>query len=443
VWRIHNIPEKSPKVPRPTVLPALSPTTSSIDDDIYMGEELRVEKTPSEANYESDIYMEDDMEIRGKSLGEETPEVEEIQIDYSENLREWGSGGPNFNREWGATDSSFPLGYGANQPFNFGNTENTLASNGIQSSRQKRHTSLLPHPAKKQARNALKSILESVDGTEECISTARDLLIKAAHQAESGSQQTKILDLLNIFREYLEKDGNLPRDASVLTAQLQRLEQTTQALQTTARQSQTINQIGRARINQNEPHTGTTKNTSQVQPMKQVPQARAGPSNPPPPAKSWANIAGPSKGQQKEWTLVQQKKKEAPKPRKSNRVILIQDSTTKQKFSPLQVRDKINQAFRVRGVEGPVVAIVSSTRKENIALTTTEQYSAEFLMEKVVLWKNLAPHVCAIKDEPWFKVVIHGVPTTEFGNIEDLSSISEEIRVFNRGLKIIGQPYWI
>ncbi|KAI1004884.1 hypothetical protein K3495_g3338 [Podosphaera aphanis] len=119
----------------------------------------------------------------------------------------------------------------------------------------------------------------------------------------------------------------------------------------------------------------------------------------------------------------------------------MQDQTTRLKFPPLQVRDKINQAFKAKRVEGPVVAIVSNTRKENIALTTTDQYSAEFFMEKVDIWKNLAPHVYAIKDEPWFKVVIDGVPTTEFGNIEELSSICEEIRVFNKGFHIIGQPY--
>ncbi|KAI0990901.1 hypothetical protein K3495_g17286, partial [Podosphaera aphanis] len=175
-------------------------------------------------------------------------------------------------------------------------------------------------------------------------------------------------------------------------AQLQRLEQTTQVLQTTARQSQAVNLVEKARTTQSGHQSSFPKQSNQIIPTRQTIQEKAGPIDQAPPARSWANIAGVSKTQSKEWTVVQPKKKAAPKARKSNRVILLQDETTRQKFSPLQVRDKINQAFKAKGVEGPVVAIVSSTRKENIAITTTEPYSAEFFMEKVDIWKNLAPH---------------------------------------------------
>lgn len=168
--------------------------------------------------------------------------------------------------------------------------------------------------------------------------------------------------------------------------------------------------------------------------------------NPMPQKRTWADIAGSSQnqGSKKEWTVVQPKNKSSgPKTRSINRLILIQDVQTRQPFSPLQTRDRINQAFRARGVEGPVVAIVSQTRRENIALTTTEPYSADFLLEKVDIWKNIAPHELAMKDEAWYKVIIHGIPTAEFPTMEDLRTIPEEISTFNQGLKVIGQPYWI
>ncbi|KAI1007265.1 hypothetical protein K3495_g951 [Podosphaera aphanis] len=130
-------------------------------------------------------------------------------------------------------------------------------------------------------------------------------------------------------------------------------------------------------------------------------------------------------------------------PRTVNRPILIQDPNARQTFSPLQIRYKINRAFKASKVDGPVVAVVSQTRKEKIALVTTGPYSADYLLEKLDIWKNIAPHQLAMKDESWYKVIIHGIPTTEFETIENLSTISEDKSTFNLGLKFIGQPYWI
>ncbi|KAI0997535.1 hypothetical protein K3495_g10654 [Podosphaera aphanis] len=341
-------------------------SSSRISETPEIDNTVSLEGPSSTHSIDDDIYMEDDEDEDELTERITSPTPHTETIGYNE----WDTG-------------RYPINFG--EPLGQSQEEDIFEfdPDSYGTYGQKRRVNFAEKTAKKHNGKGLGSLLDIIDGSKECISTARDLLIKAAHQAESRAQQTKILDLLNIFREFLEKDGNLPRDASVLTAQLQRLEHTTQVLQTTARQSQA------------------------------------------------------------EWTVVQPKKKAAPKARKSNRVILLQDETTRQKFSPLKVRDKINQAFKAKGVEGPVVAIVSSTRKENLAITTTEPYSAEFFMEKVDIWKNLAPHVCAMRDEPWFKVVIHGVPTTEFENMEDLSSISEEIAIFNHGLKIIGQSYLI
>ncbi|KAI0994262.1 hypothetical protein K3495_g13920 [Podosphaera aphanis] len=304
-------------------------------------------------------------------------------------------------------------------------------------------------PAKRNKGKSTARILDHFDQPEECISTARDLLIKAAHLTDSRSKQTKILDLLNIFREYLEKDGNLPRDVSVLSSQLQRLEQTTQVLETTMKQTKVNNILSNKTTTQSREGNQGTKNAEGAQKQPQRPTQMTS-KNPIPQIntekKSWASIAGPSQVQEKSkgWTVISAKKKSmSSKPRTINRLILIQDPTTRQTLSPLQTRDKINQAFKARGVDGPVVATVSQTRKENIALTTTGPYSADFLLEKVDIWKNIAPHQLAMKDEPWYKVIIHGIPTTEFETIEDLSTISEEISTFNSGLKVIGQPYWI
>lgn len=85
----------------------------------------------------------------------------------------------------------------------------------------KRAFNTFDKPLKRNKGKGPVTLLDQIEQSDECIATARDLLIKAAHLTDSRSKRTKILDLLNIFREYLEKDGNLPRDAPVLSAQLQ------------------------------------------------------------------------------------------------------------------------------------------------------------------------------------------------------------------------------
>lgn len=116
-------------------------------------------------------------------------------------------------------------------------------------------------PTKKNPGRAGYLPIDMVEGPDECISIARDLLIKAAHQAESRSYQTKILDLLNIFRQFMEKDGNIQRETNLMTQQLQKLENTTQALQNTLKQPKTFAKIVEQGNNQ-----GTTSTRNQQQP---------------------------------------------------------------------------------------------------------------------------------------------------------------------------------
>lgn len=240
----------------------------------------------------------------------------------------------------------------------------------------------------------------------------------------------------------MQKDGSISREASALASQLQKLEQTTQVLQNTMKhqgnagglQPQDVRNTDPRQKMQNPtmPKTGINSGTKTSAP---------GPSQP---TKTWTSVAGPSNSQNQtknEWTLVQPKRNNAPKPRKTNWIILLLDATTRQAFSPLQIRDRINSAFRARGVQGPVVSIVCKTRNDNIAISTIEPYTADFLLDEVNIWKTYAPYVAAQKDEPWFKIMIHGLPAEEFGESADLSSIPEEISIFNNVLKVIGQPY--
>ena len=146
-----------------------------------------------------------------------------------------------------------------------------------------------------------------------------------------------------------------------------------------------------------------------------------------------------------EWTTVQPKTKPKPKaekPAKSNRLILVQSVATTE-LSSLALRNAFNKAFVNKGVAGPVVATVSRTLGRNIVVSTTSQFSADYLLENQPIWEHLVPFKLAQKDEPWYKVVLHGIPIADFNNFEGMALIIEEIKTFNKGFTPIGTPYWL
>jgi len=146
-----------------------------------------------------------------------------------------------------------------------------------------------------------------------------------------------------------------------------------------------------------------------------------------------------------EWTTVQPRPKPKPraeKPIKSNRLILVQSVATTE-LSSLALRNAFNKAFVNKGVAGPVVATVSRTLGQNIVVTTTSQFSADYLLEHQPIWEHLVLFKLAQKDEPWHKVVIHGILVADFNNLKGIDLIIDEIKTFNNSLLPISIPYWL
>jgi hypothetical protein len=171
---------------------------------------------------------------------------------------------------------------------------------------------------------------------------------------------------------------------------------------------------------------------------------------------SYANIA--SQGANQEWTTIttkakqkeahvrtQDSKAKAKAKAKERRVILIQDRQrlADSNFSSFRLRNLINKAFLDKGVTTPVVALVSKTFTKNIVVTTTDAFTSDYLIEKQAIWAHLIPHQALQKDTPWYKVVVHGIPLADFDTPQGMELIKDEIRVFNKGLKPIGTPYWL
>jgi hypothetical protein len=128
---------------------------------------------------------------------------------------------------------------------------------------------------------------------------------------------------------------------------------------------------------------------------------------------AFANIASQgatSTASPQEWTTVGKRNKALPskptKPNTQNRLILVRSITsTNADFSPLATRNALNKAFSDKGIREPVVAAVSKTLGQNLVVTTTSAFSANFLLEKQDIWQHLVPFKVAQKDEPWHKAV--------------------------------------
>lgn len=247
---------------------------------------------------------------------------------------------------------------------------------------------------------------------EQAIYWARDLILQASTMAESHVSQNKLLELLDVFRDYTEKGRVVNQVADKLSAKLAY-------------------------------HSATLANASQqaTKTLKKAVTTIATPATAPKPA-TWAAVA--ANNTEQAWTTVQPKKKTTKptnkKPKSHYQMLLT--LAEGQPTSPLLVRNKINQAFEKAGIKGPVVKEISTTKKNNLILTATDGYSGDFLLQQINVWENQLQIKKAQPLESWTKLVVHRVPTT-FEGAETLQILHSEIPTYNKGLSIVGNPLWI
>ena len=186
----------------------------------------------------------------------------------------------------------------------------------------------------------------------------------------------------------------------------------------------------------NKPTTTTTTTRPSQTSSKQTYTAIASAQPPTTKPQAWTTIG--AKG-----PIKPQKPKEAK--RIENRVILTQENPLPKipppSFSPLAIRNTFNNAFKAKGVLNPVVATISRSITGNIVVTTTPTFDADFLLSKKSIWDGIIPFKKAQKPQEWFKVVVHGIPTSDFNNSEGMRLIVDEIKTFNKNLSLIGLLY--
>ena len=159
--------------------------------------------------------------------GSSPPEFDPIDIDLLPNLR------PSPNRPTqvrfntlgtGLEPSSDPLN--GNSPFNF-----TPIQSASQSRFRKRTANFANSLIDSQPRT---SNLGSDNETTVLILQARDLIVKAYSTTQNRSIQARLLDLLEVFREYTEK-GQIQNVSTILATQVANLEQTSRKIELQAK----------------------------------------------------------------------------------------------------------------------------------------------------------------------------------------------------------------
>ncbi len=265
---------------------------------------------------------------------------------------------------------------------------------------------------------------------------ARDLLVRAYTLTSNRGKQARLLDLLEVFREYTEH-GRIRNTTTILASQVANLEQATRKIEKQA---------------SNTSNTGNTSNNSNT--WSKVAKSGIPTSNSAKP-QTW-QISSSNRNRTKASKVTSTSSKETiniginsgkGKLALTRRGTLLQARNVQATlFSSIATRNLLNTAFKESGIQELVVSMVSLSIRGNLVVTTTPSFDIDFLIKNEGIVRKALPLLTLIKKgEPWYKVAIHGIPIREFTTTEgklDSELVAEEIRTFNKGLTPIGQSYW-
>ncbi|KAF1980549.1 hypothetical protein K402DRAFT_387825, partial [Aulographum hederae CBS 113979] len=205
---------------------------------------------------------------------------------------------------------------------------------------------------------------QKYETSREAIFAARDLVVLASQLSQDRAEQSKMLDLLQIFREYTEK-GQVRYASSIIASQVASLENISKRID------------------------NKTKFQKPSQPPIQLP------------AQPSARLSI------QPWTTVQRKAKsqgphQGAKALKTRQLILIR--TVQAPINPLKIRDAINNAFSQKGVDHKVIASVSlSKTNQNIILTTMQSFTGQYLLDQRAIWEKEVSFSTTQLNQSWFK----------------------------------------
>jgi flavodoxin len=257
-----------------------------------------------------------------------------------------------------------------------------------------------------------------------------DLLVEVYSATKSYDKQAQILDLIEIFREYTES-GKLQKVTNQLASQVNNLEHAIRKIEAKTKAASAASSANIA-ILKNPSKNQTNSTITITTPAISSVNLSSGP--------TFASVvlagADSTPGN---WTIVNKASKKA---KVQNRLILIRESETP--FSVLALRNTINKAFLDKSIKGPVVSSITTTsNKKNLVVISTNPFTSDFLIEKRAIWEYLITFKSILKDELWYKVVLHGIPTLDFNISYGIELVVDELKTFNSNLNLkpISTPY--
>jgi hypothetical protein len=111
----------------------------------------------------------------------------------------------------------------------------------------------------------------------------------------------------------------------------------------------------------------------------------------------------------------------------------------------LQLRNSFNDAFKRAELPGPVVNTLSLSLSKNLIITTTENFSARFMLDHINVWRELITFREAKEDILYHQVIVHGIPIADYNTENGMEDLTEEIYTYNSHLKLelIEPPRWL
>ena len=162
--------------------------------------------------------------------------------------------------------------------------------------------------------------------------------------------------------------------------------------------------------------------------------------------KTWVQMTVSNSSEDFVYTVVKKKSpfKTAPKPLsktptwKQKRVIITSNQPEMQ-VNSMDIHDKINTAFK--NANFPItVTTVNKTKNQKLAISTVDNNNADELMLHKVILTPLIGNISPIsKDEPWHKLIVHGIDT----KYKNMSLIKNDIEKFNSGLILLIDSKWL
>lgn len=139
------------------------------------------------------------------------------------------------------------------------------------------------------------------------------------------------------------------------------------------------------------------------------------------------------------------KRREKEEFQKRQLVLITNEEDQDQDLDPLALRNQINHLFKTQQHEAKAVvaSIAKSKTKQNIVLTTTADFDAEYLIEHKEIWESLFKFTRKQKLENWAQIVVHGVPFhSAFLEDNGSAELKQEIETFN-DITVVGRPRWL